>query len=270
MRRGLAAELAPAARVAVAVLSSCRSSSSGRRRSRSARAARARASSGSASALAFDVATASRRAPPARRRPRRSPAGQVVVSRSATPRRRRGRSRPAPPPPDRPGPRRAAPEKPSGDRRPDQRIQLLERALGQSAATSAWFIDLAIARRESTSTPSRSKRTRAHSPLSLREPRRAGRRTSAAVELARLPARLRRDRARDDAVLVALDRREHRLHELLAEVVRLEPEVEQLGVDRVVVVLLELDARVREVLDRDLVARAARRRAWPARRAPSP
>ena len=46
----------------------------------------------------------------------------------------------------------------------------------------------------------------------------------------------------------------HRLDQLLAEQGRLEAEVEQLGVDRVVVVLFLLDPRVLDVLDLDRVA----------------
>src|SRR4029077_2133807 len=70
----------------------------------------------------------------------------------------------------------------------------------------------------------------------------------------RVPARLRIDRALDHAALVALDRVDHRLDQLLAQQGRLEAEVEQLGVLGVVVVLFLLDPRVVVVLDLDGVA----------------
>src|ERR671914_2930272 len=72
--------------------------------------------------------------------------------------------------------------------------------------------------------------------------------------LTRAPLGLGGDGARDDAIAMTLDCGEHRAYELLAEIVRLEPQLAQLGVRRVVVVLLLLDARVVEVLDLDLVA----------------
>src|SRR3954468_13945872 len=72
--------------------------------------------------------------------------------------------------------------------------------------------------------------------------------------LARPPLRLGRDGTGDHAVAMTLDRGQHRAYELLAEVVRLEPQLAQLGVRRVVVVLLLLHTRVLEVLDLDVVA----------------
>src|SRR5680860_1026139 len=59
-----------------------------------------------------------------------------------------------------------------------------------------------------------------------------------------VPAGARIDRALDHVALVALDRVDHRLDQLLAEQGRLQSEVEQLGVDRVVVVLFLLHAGV--------------------------
>src|SRR6187397_1515946 len=60
----------------------------------------------------------------------------------------------------------------------------------------------------------------------------------------RVPAGVRIDRGLDRVALVTLDRVDHRLDQLLAQQGRLQAEVEQLGVDRVVVVLFLLDARV--------------------------
>src|SRR3954452_22229599 len=70
----------------------------------------------------------------------------------------------------------------------------------------------------------------------------------------RVPAGLRLDRGLDHAAFVALDRVDDRLDQLLPEQRRLEAEVEQLGVDRVVVVLFLLDPRVLVVLNLDAVA----------------
>src|SRR5215213_6426809 len=70
----------------------------------------------------------------------------------------------------------------------------------------------------------------------------------------RVPAGLRIDGRLDHAAFVALDRVDDRLDQLLAEEGRLQAEVEQLGVDRVVVVLFLLDPRVLVVLDLDAVA----------------
>src|SRR4029077_21171566 len=75
-----------------------------------------------------------------------------------------------------------------------------------------------------------------------------------ADQLAGLPAGARKYRALDDAVLVALDRAEHRGDQFGAKQVRLEAEVQKLRVRRVVVVLLELHSRVRELADLDLAA----------------
>src|SRR6188472_1852356 len=75
-----------------------------------------------------------------------------------------------------------------------------------------------------------------------------------ASSLRRLPLRLRVDRQLDHAAAVALDRLQHRPHQLVAEVAGPQPQVEQLRVDRVVVVLLGLHPRVLEVLDLDLEA----------------
>src|SRR5689334_9185474 len=69
-----------------------------------------------------------------------------------------------------------------------------------------------------------------------------------------VPAGPRLDRALDRVALVALDDPQQRLDQLLAEEVRLQAEVEQVGVDRVVVVLFLLDPRVVDVVDRHLVA----------------
>src|SRR5436309_7936932 len=70
----------------------------------------------------------------------------------------------------------------------------------------------------------------------------------------RVPAGLRLDRGLDHADFVALDRVDDRLDQLLAQQRRLQAEIEQLGVDRVVVVLFLLDPRVVVVLDLDAVA----------------
>src|SRR5882757_2391016 len=70
----------------------------------------------------------------------------------------------------------------------------------------------------------------------------------------RVPAGARLDRALDRVALVTLDDPEHRLDQLLAEMVGLQAEVEQVGVDRVVVVLFLLDPGVVDVVDRHLVA----------------
>src|SRR3954452_24266172 len=66
------------------------------------------------------------------------------------------------------------------------------------------------------------------------------------------PPRRRHDVVGDHAVAVLRDLVEHRLHQRLRQQVRLQPEVEELGVLRVVVVLLLLEPRVVDVLDRDL------------------
>src|ERR1051325_10804555 len=65
----------------------------------------------------------------------------------------------------------------------------------------------------------------------------------------RIPPGPRVDRGLDRAPFVALDRADHRLDQLLAEQGRLEPEIEQLRVLGVVVVLFLLDPRVLVVLD---------------------
>src|SRR6186997_3556001 len=65
------------------------------------------------------------------------------------------------------------------------------------------------------------------------------------------PADVLDERGRVDPVLVLLDPQEHRVDQLLDKEARLEPELEQARVPGVVVVLLELDPRVRGVLDRD-------------------
>src|SRR6478735_11133062 len=70
----------------------------------------------------------------------------------------------------------------------------------------------------------------------------------------RVPPRQRVDVGLDHAALVTLDRVDHRLDQLLAEQGRLEPEVEQLRVLRVVVVLFLLDPGVVAVLDLHRVA----------------
>src|SRR4029079_1862192 len=56
----------------------------------------------------------------------------------------------------------------------------------------------------------------------------------------RVPARPRVDRALDHAVPVALEHAQHGLDQLLPEQGRLEAEIQQLGVGRVVVMLFEL------------------------------
>jgi len=61
------------------------------------------------------------------------------------------------------------------------------------------------------------------------------------------PPRPRVDPVGDHAVLVLLHLREHRLDQRLREEMRLQPEIHELRVLRVVVVLLELDARVLDV-----------------------
>src|ERR1700739_4816232 len=71
--------------------------------------------------------------------------------------------------------------------------------------------------------------------------------------LTRVPAHAGLDGARDHALAVAVDRHQQRLHELIAQVVRVQPQVEQLAVDRVVVVVLRLHARVNALLDRYVV-----------------
>src|SRR5262249_30185983 len=68
------------------------------------------------------------------------------------------------------------------------------------------------------------------------------------------PARARVDRGLDYALLVALDRVDHRLDQLLADLRRSQAEVWPLGVSRVVVVLFLLAPRVVVVLDRDRIA----------------
>src|SRR6476660_9424714 len=70
----------------------------------------------------------------------------------------------------------------------------------------------------------------------------------------RVPAGARVDRRLDRTSLVALDHVDHRLDQLLAEQGRLEAEVEQLGVDGVVVMLFLLDPRVVAMADLDRVA----------------
>src|SRR6476661_7188649 len=65
------------------------------------------------------------------------------------------------------------------------------------------------------------------------------------------PLGARRDHVGDDAVAVALDDAQRRLDQVLGEQRRLQPERRELRVHRVVVVLLELEARVLEVVDRD-------------------
>src|SRR3954471_22752366 len=69
--------------------------------------------------------------------------------------------------------------------------------------------------------------------------------------LGRVPAGAGIDRPLDRPPLVALDHVDHRLDQLLAQQGRLEAEVEQLGVDRVVVVLFLLHPWVLVVLDLD-------------------
>src|SRR6188472_39493 len=68
------------------------------------------------------------------------------------------------------------------------------------------------------------------------------------------PACLGIDRPLDHTPLEPLDRVDHRLDQLLAEQGRFEAEVEQLGVDRVVVVLLLLDPGVVAMLALDRLA----------------
>src|SRR4051794_17005139 len=70
----------------------------------------------------------------------------------------------------------------------------------------------------------------------------------------RVPAGAGIDRALDRPRLVALDHVDHRLDQLLSQEGRLEAEVEQLGVDRVVVMVLLLHPRVLTVLDLDRVS----------------
>src|SRR6266508_2077951 len=65
-----------------------------------------------------------------------------------------------------------------------------------------------------------------------------------------LPLRPRHDVVGDHAVPVLRDLVEHRLDQRVRELVRLEPQVEELGVLRAVVVLLLLEPRVVDVLDR--------------------
>src|SRR5262249_46975161 len=77
---------------------------------------------------------------------------------------------------------------------------------------------------------------------------------SAGSSAGRLPVRLGVDRRVDHTAAVALDRLQHRAHKLVAEIAGLEPEVQQLCVDRVVVMVLGLDAGVLEMLDVDLEA----------------
>ena len=64
----------------------------------------------------------------------------------------------------------------------------------------------------------------------------------------------------DDAVPVVGDRLQHRADQLVAQQGGLEAEVQQLVVRRVVVVLLELDARVVVVVDLDLEVELGRAR----------
>jgi hypothetical protein len=61
-----------------------------------------------------------------------------------------------------------------------------------------------------------------------------------------------------------------RIEQRFGQEVRLEPEVEQLRVLRIVVVLFPLDTRIWKVLDPDVEAEVARPRSAPARRAPAP
>src|SRR4051794_1304257 len=70
----------------------------------------------------------------------------------------------------------------------------------------------------------------------------------------RVPAGSRVDRGLDGAAFVALDHMQHRLDQLLAEKGRLEPEVEQLRVGGVVVMIFLLDPGILVVLDLDPVA----------------
>src|SRR5687767_7300756 len=58
------------------------------------------------------------------------------------------------------------------------------------------------------------------------------------------PSRRGKDVIGDHAVLVPVDRGEHRLDQRFGEQVRLQAQIEKLRVHRVVVVLLHLDARV--------------------------
>src|ERR687896_739146 len=58
--------------------------------------------------------------------------------------------------------------------------------------------------------------------------RRHGQLGRVGLGLTRAPLGLGGDGARDDAVAMTLDRGEHRAHELLAEIVRLEPQLAQL------------------------------------------
>src|ERR1044072_1057958 len=69
----------------------------------------------------------------------------------------------------------------------------------------------------------------------------------------RIPSRPWIDRAFDHIALVALDHSDDRPDQLLAEQGGLQAEVEQLGVDRVVIVLFLLHTRVVAVLDLDRV-----------------
>src|SRR6187200_1594664 len=61
----------------------------------------------------------------------------------------------------------------------------------------------------------------------------------------------------DDPILMVLDDAEHRLDQRLGEECRLQAQLEQLRVRRVVVVLLELVARVGDVVDLDVHAHLA-------------
>src|ERR687888_2768768 len=63
------------------------------------------------------------------------------------------------------------------------------------------------------------------------------------------PARLWKDVRLDHAILVSLDRGEHRLDQRLGEKVWLQPEIEELGVLRVVVMLFLLHAWVLHVFE---------------------
>src|SRR3954454_5576042 len=98
-----------------------------------------------------------------------------------------------------------------------------------------------------------------------RDPERAGTRASVdgRAELGAdtgvaAPADPRQDRVAVDPGGRLGDLREHRLDELVGEQPRLQPEREQGVVARVVVVLLELDARVLDVVDPRLVAEGRR------------
>src|SRR5215213_7835085 len=64
-----------------------------------------------------------------------------------------------------------------------------------------------------------------------------------------LPLSPRVNRGVDHPVAMARDRAQHRADQLIAEVAGLQAEIEQLGVNRVVVVLLQLDPRVFDVVD---------------------